>query len=106
MTNQRDIFYSQSENLFFWVAGYTRDNNTSTVTEIIADLKSNADEFCEIQGGAIKFEDVKTHTITTSRRYKHMRVFWATVAPENVPESAFKIGGENSTWTMWKWLQD
>ena len=51
-------------------------------------------------------KDVKTDYIQESRRYKYMRVFWCeNVEPEDVPDDAFHITGENG-WTMYKWLRD
>ena len=54
----KDLFYSPSEGILFWVAGYTKDGNTSSVIEIIESLKYNALIFAEHVG--INIDEVKT----------------------------------------------
>ena len=97
-----ELFYFPGQSILCWVAGYTRDRNTSSVSEMIQSLTENATKFSEVSGA--KFEDIKTYYVQDSRRYKYMRVFYADVPAENVPEEAYKV--ENPEWTMHKWLAD
>jgi len=104
----KDLFYSENEKILFWVAGYTPMDNTQKIDEIIDSLRKKWNEFVFDVAclPATRTADVKTDLINKSRRYKHMRVFWCeNVEPEDVPENAFSITGENG-WTMWKWLND
>lgn len=98
-----NLFYSKSEKILFWVAGYTGDNNTCNALEKIAYLQKNAETFAKMCPG-ILISNVCTNQILSSRRYKYMRVFWAENI-EHPPKNAFVIGGEND-WTMSKWLHD
>ncbi len=98
----KDLFYSPNEQLLFWVAGYTADGNTDNVLQIIQSLKENAELFA--QTACVNIEQVNTYYITTSRRYKYMRVFYAKVEPEKISAKAFCFS--NSDWTMAKWLHD
>ena len=103
-----NLFYSEEENILFWVAGYTAADNTQHVDEIITSLRKRWNEFVfdVAKLPPSRTQEVKTDYITESRRYKYMRVFWCgDVEPEDVPEDAFHITGANG-WTMWKWLRD
>lgn len=97
MATKKNLFYSESENLLFWVAGY-RDNSLN-VDDIISMLKENKNEFLKM--GAVG--EIKTDIITNSRRYKHMRYFYCET--KNPPKEAFSISNQNN-WTMKKWLED
>lgn len=96
----RDILYFPKEQIICWVAGYTEDGNTSSVKGIIESLNNDAKAFAKF--AKVDFESVHTVFIEKSSRYKYMRVFYAVVSPENVPEIAYHIDG--SGWTMHKWL--
>lgn len=103
-----NLFYSENEKILFWVAGYTLIDNTQLVDQIIDDLRKRWNDFVYdvAKLPPARTKEVKTDYITESRRYKFMRVFWCeNVEPEDVPENAFNITGENG-WTMWKWLKD
>lgn len=99
ITGNIDLFYSETEKILFWVAGYT--DNSVYVNTIIETLKNNREHFKRL--GAIG--TVKTDVITDSRRYKSMRVFWCEdIEEQDCPETAFHLSVENE-WTMWKWLK-
>ena len=93
-----DLFYSGDEKILFWVVGYT--DNTNKVDEIVEMHVNNKQKFIDMGG----IGDIKTTYITTSRRYKHMRVYYCD-GVENPPEKAFQITSKNG-WTMNKWLED
>ncbi len=95
----KDLFFSESEKIAFWVAGYT--DTSFFVENIIKMLTEQTKIFSEKIG--VEAETVKTDFITSSRSYKSMRVFYA----ENIstkPEGAFVISSKNG-WTMQTWLQ-
>lgn len=92
----KDLFYSPTEGILFWVAGYTRDGNTENVQEIINSLKENSQIFADYAG--IPFEKVFTFYNTRPPRYQYMRIFYAYTPKV---EGAFKLGED---WTMYKWL--
>lgn len=95
----KDLFYSEKDNTLFWVAGYTTDNNTSNVAEMIKSLAENGDKFanhCDC-----KAVDVKTLYVEESRKYKYMRVFYIE-KPLTIPDDAYKLNGDY--WTMEKWI--
>lgn len=94
----KDLFYCEADETLFWVAGYTRDNNTAFITEKLEDLKSNGEKFAEVAG--TRLEAVMTKTVTRSRKYLHMRVFYALLESQKVPESAFRLG------TNWKSMEE
>ena len=96
----KDLFYSQSENIAFYVAGYT--DNSVLVKEIISMLDRHVKIFSEKVG--VEPDSIKTIFITSSRKYKHMRVFYAENIP-TAPEDAFVISAERE-WTMHKWLEN
>lgn len=104
----KDLYYSEDEKILFWVTGYNMADNSRKVDEIIESLRKLWNEFIfdVAKLPPAKTADVKTAYITESRRYKFMRVLWCEdVEPNDVPEDAFHITGENG-WTMWKWLND
>lgn len=94
----RDLFYSKDEKILFWVIGYC--GSSSKVKDTIKEYKKDYKRFKKLGGG----NDVKTIEVLTSRRYKHMRVFYCE-GIENPPRNAFEISNNND-WTMWKWLEN
>jgi len=103
-----NIFYSREEKTAFWVAGYCRDLNTDLAQQKVYDMLKNAKKFAKWAG--VDVGTVKTYEITQSRRYKHMRMFYADGINE-APKGAFCIGGQRedgsvSDWTMTKWIHD
>lgn len=91
-------YYSPTEKLLFWVAGY--DNGSENVDDIIKMLGDKALLFanaCFVHRRA-----VQTTFATSSMRYKDMRVFY--VKCDYPPKEAFSldIAGD---WTMHKWLK-
>lgn len=96
----KNLFYLQKDNLLFWVAGYTRDGNTSSVVEQCQSLTENATKLATLVNADIKH--IYTFFVEKSRRYKYMRVFW--IKTDVIPEEAYVI--TNSDWTMMKWVQD
>lgn len=93
----KDLFYSKSEGILFWVAGYTRDSNTYKVGEIVESLRDNAQRFAD--QAECNFDEVCTLYNTRPPRYQYMRIFY-TFTPKNL-EGAFELGED---WTMDKWL--
>lgn len=92
-----DLFYSSSEGILFWIAGYTKDGNTYSVKEIIESFKYNALKFAQHAG--VDFDEVKTFYNNKPRRYQYMRIFYTDV-PKNI-EGAFTLGKQ---WTMREWI--
>jgi hypothetical protein len=96
-----DLFYSETEKLAFWVAGYLdHDGEVSTVLNAIKEGEAKFKQLANLEDSV---GPISTSYIAGSRRYKYMRVFYASVPYQ--PEGAFLITGEND-WTMWKWLTD
>ena len=91
-----DLFYSPKEGILFWVAGYTRDNNTEQVIEMVKSLEENANKFAEIAN--IPIEKVFTFLNSKPPRYQYMRIFYAW-CPDI--EDSFKLSED---WTMNKWI--
>jgi len=91
-----DLFYSESTKTLFWVAGYTKDSNTSTVAEITQSLTENAQKFADI--AQCRFGQVKTHFNQLPPRYQYMRVFY--VDTDFVPKNAFRT--ERTMWDVLK----
>jgi len=97
---KENLFYSPSEQLLFYVAGYTENNYE--VEKIKEMLDECVKEFeLSIPKGVTN--PIKTDVITISRRYKYMRYFWVKVEEKFVSKEAFVIGND---WTMSKWLQN
>lgn len=94
----KDLFYSPTEKLLFWVAGYT--DNTENVNKLVKMLDTLAMKFANKV--LVKKSDVRTTFVTHSRRYKQMRVFY--VKTDHAPKKAFSIGSDKG-WTMNKWLE-
>jgi len=95
----KDLFYSQTEQRLFWIAGYT--DNSSLVTSIVLTLESCRNYFikqCKLPQNAF----IKTDYCTSSMRYKSMRYFWVDNI-ETPPEDAFVLGDD---WTMDKWIKN
>ena len=90
-----DLFYSEKENILFYVAGYI--DNFNDVDKIIEMLQDHKAEFIKL-GGEGK---IYTKEITKSSRYKYMRVFWCKT--KKIPVNAFKLGKD---WDMWKWISN
>lgn len=100
MSNQKlkKLFYSQKENILFYVAGYT--DNSDNVQKIIAMLQEKSAQFIGLHS-SYKLENVKTFYVTKSKRYKSMRVFYLETSI--VPEIAFSLC-ENCT--MMEWIEN
>lgn len=94
----QELYYSESEEILFWVAGYTADNQTENVCKQTESLKANARRFARVANCPLSV--IRTRTITQSRRYKHMRVFWVDYADPVPGAFVFK-----DTWTMENWLE-
>lgn len=98
-----DLFYSELEKTYFWVAGYCLDLNTSNVVEKTKSLLDNAKIFAFTVSAPI--ESVKTFEIFESRSYKNMRVFYIeNQNEEDLPKRVFRLRASNN-WTMQKWIQ-
>lgn len=72
--NFRDFHYTPHDQFLFWVAGYTRDNNTSNLDEKVSSLIENAQEFADKVG--CRLRDVQTFTNNAPPRYQYMRAFY------------------------------
>lgn len=92
----KELFYSKSEGILFWVAGYTRDGNTNNVSQMVQSLQENAQKFANKAN--IKLEKVQTIYNTCPPRYQYMRIFYAHCEPI---EDAYILGED---WTMIEWL--
>lgn len=91
MSNRNEfenLFYTHNDKMLFWVAGYTADNNTSSVVEILKSLQENAEKFAKKVG--CKLEDVKTFQNNHPPRYQYMRVFY--IETETPHPDAFVYG--------------
>jgi len=93
----KNVFYSQSERISFWVSGY--GCSSSKVSEVVEWLKEKGGLASKSFG--VELDAVRWYEITVSRRYKNMHVLYAET--DIVPENAFEIGEE---WTMDKWLSN
>lgn len=92
-----NLHYTPSDKTLFWIAGYTADGNTTSVTEMVKSLTENAQKFAEMVGCELK--DVQTIFNTKPPRYQYMRVFFITT--DTPPPDAFKWDGD---WTFNKVL--
>jgi len=99
MREVKDLFYSESEKILFWIVGYI--DNSDNVVEILHYLTKYATFLSDIAGNS--FSDIKTLYIFSSRRYENMRVFYTKV--DKIPEDV-SIFNLNDEWTMMKWLFD
>lgn len=95
----KDLFYSESEKLCFYVAGYT--DSSFNVNETVKMLNTEAKKFAT--GIKVPKKEVRTNYITSSSRYKYMRVFFAKC--KKAPKDAFLLD-KKSGWTMDKWLKN
>ncbi|TSD03413.1 MAG: hypothetical protein Athens071416_94 [Parcubacteria group bacterium Athens0714_16] len=95
----KNLFYSLSEKILFWVVGYT--DNSPYVKEIVDMLNSNAKKLAELVSADEK--DVCTVVIEKSRRYKNMRVFYIKTLIIPLREGAWTIPEDT---TMHKYLSD
>ncbi len=103
---KHELFYSTSEKILFYVAGYT--DNSDKVSEIKKTLNAGVKVLVDIlkDSGYIELDEklVNTTFVTHSMRYKYMRVFYVqNVEKKYVSKSAFQIGKD---WTMDKWLKN
>ncbi len=97
----KDLFYSVSEGLLFYVAGYADSTNVMTQ---ISMLQNNYNHMKRISGGETQ---ISSEEILKSSRYKSMRVFWCKTTV--IPQDAFVIGdkpNDPNNWTMWKWINN
>jgi hypothetical protein len=102
----KNLFYSPSENILFWIAGYVAQPDN--VHQFIIEITDPANEFADY--AQVPFKSIKSMYITESRKYKYMRVYWVedqTIKVEDVDKfihngkEVFNIG---TGWTMRKWL--
>ena len=106
-----NLFYSPSEKILFYVAGYT--DNTSNVKGIISMLQNNYLFFFGICG----VKTINTCLVEKSPRYKGMRVFYCTTDSPPAEAHVLNVGKEREDellatgytkeqiqWTMDKWL--
>ena len=75
------LFYSKKDSTLYWIAGYAKDGNTSSVVEMTNDLLENAKAFAEVAGCEVG--DVQTHYNQLPPQYQYMRVFY--VKTEKIP---------------------
>lgn len=95
------LFYSPADKSAFYIPDYYPDRLKAV--EQIQMLNEETDNFLTmLKGTNIAREDIYTREITDSRRYKSMRVWWATAT--EAPEGAFILTEENG-WTMEKWIK-
>lgn len=94
---EKNLFYSPSEQLVFWIAGYL--GNDRRVEALTEELKRVTEIFTRATG--VKAETVHiTDLIRKSRRYMSMQVLYAK--SENPPDGAFVIKNFN----MMEWVMD
>lgn len=96
-----NLFYSPSEKILFYIAGYTDDSRN--VKDIISMYQNNYNFFYNICG----IKTINTYFVYKSTRYQNMRVFFCTT--ENPPTDAFNLSmneqrKDQVEWTMIKWL--
>lgn len=98
----KDLFYSESEKILFWVSGYDILHSNSNVVEATTDMLNDAQKLADV----IMCNVSKVHTdyVSHSSMYKYMRVFYIQDVRKCPPE-AFNITNGNG-WTMWKWLNN
>lgn len=94
-----NLFYSLSEKILFWVAGFT--DNSPYVKEIVGMLDSNAKKLADLVSADV--EGVCTIVLEKSRRYKNMRVFYIQTLIIPLREGAWTIPEDT---TMRKYLSD
>lgn len=75
------LFYSKKDSTLYWIAGYTKDGNMSSVVDMTNDLLQNAKVFSEVAGCEVG--DVQTHYNQLPPQYQYMRVFY--VKTEKIP---------------------
>ena len=92
----KNLHYTPKDKMLFWVAGYTADGNTGSVTQKVKSLLDNAQIFADKV--RCKIEDVQTLYNSFPPRYQYMRVFYVE---SNGHPDAFVWDGE---WTMGKVL--
>ena len=96
----KNLFYSPSEKIAFWVAGYCEDLNTDNVVSKTRSLLENGQSFAAHLG--IELKSVNTYEILKSQRYRNMRLFYAN-GVDSAPDGSFVITNENG-WTMSEWV--
>lgn len=94
---QYQLLYSKKESILFFIAGYP--NSSNNVKEIIEELKNGRNYFIKLCG-LTQSAQVETEIVTSSRRYKHMRIFYIKKCVTQ-PINCFEIGED---WTMDKWI--
>lgn len=99
MSKFRNLYYTPKDQMLFWVAGYTADNNTDSIPEIIQSLTENAQAFADHVG--CDFKHVKTLYNNHPPRYQYMRVFY--IKTDTPHPDAFVWNGDGE-WTMGKVL--
>jgi hypothetical protein len=98
----KDLFYSESEKILFWVSGYDILHNQSNVIKITNDLINDAKKLANVIQTDVN--NVLTIEVFESSKYKYMRVFFIKDV-EKCPENAFMLTIKNG-WTMRKWLNN
>lgn len=105
----KNLFYTESDNMLFWIAGYTMDDTVNVVKKTTSLLK-NAEIFAKVAKCTI--EEVNTVLNPNPPRYQYMRVFY--VQTKHIPKEAYVVkkvtepkngySVEQLEWNMWKWL--
>ena len=104
----KNLFYSPSENILFWIAPYlsVRDKVHTKITDMT--------ERCFDFSSAIRvrFNQVKVRTISDSRRFKDRELYWVEDQTIKIDigkdifihneKEVFNIG---TGWTMAKWIE-
>ena len=94
-----NTYYSPSEKILFWIAGYTLMDNTNNVVEQIKSLSKDLSSFSTF--AKVSPDKVNTFFCEESSHYKYMRVFYCET--KEVPEGVFKLDDD---WTMIKWIKN
>ena len=97
----KNLFYSESESILFWVAGYCASDNDASVVKKIENLQNEAKMFADHVGADIK--DVRTFYNEHPPRYQYMRIFYLNEWPAEKKGEAFTISADKG-WTMSKWI--
>lgn len=107
MKELTDLFYSKSERILFYVAGYTdAGNNDQNVESLRKVLKEGVLALERVMSkiGMVDTREIKTFYVEKSSKYKTMRVFY--VETDIIPENAFILGDSGDDWTMKKWVSN
>ena len=84
-----NLFYSVSESILFWIAGYVSDDAQSIIDA--------ADKFSAI--AKVSKSEIYIKDVLDSRKYKNMKVFFSTIEG-TPPKEAFIT----SNYSMDEWL--